>query len=366
LSIFKRGNVYWFHFYFEGRHIQRSTKQGNPRVARSIEAAYRTKLAKGEVGIHDKQPVPQFRVAMEEFLNWSKHEHVEHPRTHQRYRTSSKALLKFFGPKQLNDISTEDVERFKLRRSDEIGCRTKRKLRPATVNREIACGKAMFNFIAKGNVALQNPFRGVRLLAENNEQTRVLSYEEQAKYLNAASQPLRDIAVLMLETGMRPEEVCRISRENVHLERGYVFNPWGKTKAAKRRVPLTNAALAVLRSRLARDTGCFLFPHAKTADRPMVKVNNAHDRAVRKSRVAKFRLYDLRHTFATRAVMAGVDLVTLAAILGHSRIQMVLRYAHPSEQHQAEAMKRVEAFSANQQVAEFEKKAQQSLQIPLQ
>lgn len=63
-----------------------------------------------------------------------------------------------------------------------------------------------------------------------------------------------------------------------------------------------------------------------------------------------FRLYDLRHTFATRAVEAGVDLVTLAAILGHSRIQMVLRYAHPTQEHQAKAMEKMERFVAAQQM----------------
>lgn len=62
--------------------------------------------------------------------------------------------------------------------------------------------------------------------------------------------------------------------------------------------------------------------------------NNAHDRAVRDCKAAPFRLYDLRHTWASRAAMSGVDLVTLAAMLGHSRIQMVLRYAHPTQQHQ--------------------------------
>jgi hypothetical protein len=44
--------------------------------------------------------------------------------------------------------------------------------------------------------------------------------------------------------------------------------------------------------------------------------------------------------------MAGVDLVTLAAILGHSRLTMVLRYAHPAEEHQFEAMRKVAEYSA--------------------
>jgi len=57
----------------------------------------------------------------------------------------------------------------------------------------------------------------------------VLNAEEEKLYLLAASQPLQDIATIMIETGMRPEEVYRTRRENVHLEEGYLFNPYGKT-----------------------------------------------------------------------------------------------------------------------------------------
>lgn len=74
-------------------------------------------------------------------------------------------------------------------------------------------------------------------------------------------------------------------------------------------------------------------------------MNAAHTATVKRCKVAPFRLYDLRHTWATRSAMSGVDLVTLAAMLGHSRIQMVLRYAHPTEEHQFAAMKKLESFS---------------------
>ena len=57
-----------------------------------------------------------------------------------------------------------------------------------------------------------------------------------------------------------------------------------------------------------------------------------------------FRLYDLRHTWASRVAMAGVDLVTLAALLGHSKLAMVTRYAHPTEAHQFEAVKKLQSF----------------------
>jgi integrase len=83
---------------------------------------------------------------------------------------------------------------------------------------------------------------------------------------------------------------------------------------------------------------------AEDGSKPIVKLNNTHTSALKRSGMRCFCLYDLRHTFATRAAEAGIDLVTLAAMLGHSRIQMVLLYAHPSEEHQFHAMRKIEAY----------------------
>ena len=100
-----------------------------------------------------------------------------------------------------------------------------------------------------------------------------------------------------------------------------------------------------------------LFPCDTDAARPVPKGNDAHHGAVRESEVARFRLYDLLHTWATRAADSGIDLGTLAALLGHSRIQMVLRYAHPSQEHQARSVERMEQFVAKQQIAAFERQS---------
>ena len=61
MAIYKRGRVYWYHFVFNNQRVQCSTKQGNPRVARQIEAAHKTRLAKGEVGIAEPKRVPTLR-----------------------------------------------------------------------------------------------------------------------------------------------------------------------------------------------------------------------------------------------------------------------------------------------------------------
>ncbi len=102
--------------------------------------------------------------------------------------------------------------------------------------------------------------------------------------------------------------------------------------------------------------GTYVFPHRKDANRPMTSVKTGHAPALTNSQVAAFRIYDLRHTWATRAAEAGMDMPTLAALLGHSKLNMVMRYAHPHEKHQAEAVKRLEAFNATKEIAEAEKK----------
>lgn len=350
MSIFKRGNVYWYHFLFNGEHIQQSTKQGNPRTARQIEAAHRTALAKGEVGIKERKKAPGFKAAMQAFLTWSEKQHERHPATFRRYQVSSAALLAHFGDPPLDRITPDDVEQFKAARSAAKGKRTNRRIMPATVNRELACLKALFSHAIKADIPVRNPVSRVGFLAEQNEQTRVLSFDEQDRYLAVATPMLRDVATLMLETGMRPEEVYRIQPENVNLASGFLFNPFGKTKAARRRIPLTTSARSILARRMDGLETPFVFPCETDPSRPVPKVNNAHDRAIKASKVAPFRLYDLRHTWATRAAESGIDLVTLAALLGHSKIQMVLRYAHPTQEHQARSVERMERFVAERQM----------------
>jgi integrase len=363
MTLFKRGRVWWFDFWFNGQRHQKSTKETNRNKASTIAAGYRTALANRRVGIVERPPVHLFGEAMKAFLEWSKVEHKQHPRTYQRYKVSSKALSAFtkFNGKPIDQITPALIEDYKAHRAKQSGKKTKRPITPATINRELACLKAMYFHALKDRHDFGNPVSGVDFLPENNEQNRVLTFEEQRKYLAVASGTLKDVASLILETGMRPEEVYRIRVENVYPDQGYLFNPFGKTKAAKRKIPLNAAALAIVTRRLKAAKGAHLFPHRKDRDKPMLKVNNAHSTALRKSTVRAFRIYDLRHTWATRAAESGqVDPTTLAALLGHSKLNMVMRYAHPQEEHQAEAVKKLAAANAAKEIAEFEKRQNRS------
>lgn len=369
MALYKRGKTWWMSFQYEQRHIQKSTKCQNKRDAETVERAFRTQLAKGEVGIDAKLDAPAFSKAVEDFLNWAKIEHRTKPNTIRSYESTSKALLKFYGDKLLDQIEPGDVENFKEWRSKQTTrprgeSKTKKKtslwkptiLKPATINRELALLKIIFNFYIRRDVLIKNPVSRVKFFAEDNCQMRVVSTDEERLYLMAASQPLQDFATVMVDTGMRPEEVARIERKNVDIDRGYVFIPFGKTKAAKRKIPLTNRVTELLDKRLRVIEGDHLFA-TETTQNPLTTLKTAHAGALRRTRLSHFRLYDLRHTFATRFIESGGDIVTLQALLGHSNIQMVTRYAHPTERHQFEAMKRMEAVRLEKEVKKLAKSA---------
>jgi len=95
--IYKRGKMYWYKFVWQGGLVRESTKQGNDKVARQMEAAHRTSLAKGEVGIRERRIVP----TLKEFCTarvepWARATfETSCPKNWTWYRTGIRALAKF-------------------------------------------------------------------------------------------------------------------------------------------------------------------------------------------------------------------------------------------------------------------------------
>jgi integrase len=192
----------------------------------------------------------------------------------------------------------------------------------------------------------KNPVSRVKLFKEENGHVRVVSREEERPYLKEASQPLFDFASVMIDTGMRPSEIAVIHTKDLFLDKGYLYIPEGKTKAAKRRIPLTTRAQKILGDRCTVVRSGYLFISEET-NAPLTTLKTSHAGAIRRSKVSHFRLYDLRHTFATRFLESGGDLITLQAILGHSSINMVTRYAHPTDGHKFDAIQRMEELAVD-------------------
>jgi integrase len=338
MSVYKRGGVYWFDFWFQGQRLRESTGLPNKTAALRAEAIRKAELAEGRAGIHSKRQSPSLeRFVTDEFLPWSKNEHRAHPNTHKRYQVSAKPLIEFFGSIRLDAITAGLVEKFKVARAKDIS--------PAGTNRDLAALRFMLNLAIRNGYLARNPVSDIRFLAEGPGEMRIVSFEEQEGYLKAATPTLRDVGTLILETGMRPEEVFTIRKENVHLTDGYVFVPTGKTRFARRNLPLTKAAAAVLQRRMQEVKGEYLFTKVGDVSSRLVSVQKWHDAALQKCSL-KFRLYDLRHTFGSRSAMAGVDLATLKELMGHSKVSTTMRYIHPTPQHKREALLKLESFNA--------------------
>jgi integrase len=133
------------------------------------------------------------------------------------------------------------------------------KVTGATVNRSLTTLKLMFGRAEKCGFGVSNPVRGVAYLPESAGRIRVVTFKEELAYLPKTSQPLRDIAQTVLDTGLRPEEVFRIRVENIDFAARTIFNPFGKTKAARRTVTMTDTVWAALKQRAKTANGSYVF-----------------------------------------------------------------------------------------------------------
>lgn len=317
----------------------------NKASALRAEAIRKTELLERRAGFTKKKLAPKLREHVPQFLAWSEQQH--RPKTHELHETNCDVLLRFFGSRWLDEITTGMVEEFKLSRIGEARKNAKdgSTVSPATVNRALTTLKLLYHHAERCGYAVSNPVKGVAFLKEESGRTRVVSFEEEVAYMAEASQPLKDIAQIILDTGLRPEEAFRIKVQALDFSDGTILNPFGKTKAARRKVKMTAAVRELLKRRATATKGEFVFPSKDDSNRPIRSVRKAHDRAVERAGILEhFRLYDLRHTFATRAAAAGVSLPTLSAMLGHTNIQMTMRYVHPAEEQKREAAVKLEAF----------------------
>ncbi len=356
MAIYRRGKVWWYSFEFHGRRVQESSGFTNKKRAIDAAAIRRTELLERRAGLSQKKMAPKFEEQVEKFPAWSKQQHK--PKTRELHGTNCDTLLRFFRGCWLDEITAGMVEDFKLARAGEERRNAKDGsiVSPATVNRALTTLKKLFHHAEKDGYGLSNPTRGVEFLHEGSGRTRVVSFEEELAYMAKTSQPLKDIAQIILDTGLRPEEVFRIRIENLDFGESTIFNPFGKTKAARRKVSMTADVAELLKGRVKKTKATFVFPAKGNSERPIGSVRKAHDAAVENAGIREhFRLYDLRHTFATRAVAAGVDLPTLSAILGHTSIQMTMRYVHPAEEQKRSAVGKLETFRLAGSVKAIEK-----------
>ena len=192
----------------------------------------------------------------------------------------------------------------------------------------------------------------IKLLRGEHHRDRVVLPEEEARYLAAAGPLMADIATVLIDTGMPPEENSRLRWESIGWSNGHFGTlqvTHGKTAAARRMLPLSPRVRALLERRweaakMPSEGWVWETATAATASGHVEPstVKKQHQRALRLSGVRPFVLYALRHTFLTRLGGAGCDAWTLARIAGHSSIAMSARYLHPNQDAVINAFSRLQ------------------------
>lgn len=315
MALYRRGRIWWYEFWYKGRRY-RGGVGPNKKEAEIVLGKLRAQVRENRFFDVRKESNQRFDSMAKEYLKYSE----VNKRSYKTDVGFIKNLRSHFGGKRLSEITAKMIEEYKIGRSHQV--------KPATVNRELACLKHMFTMAIKWHKATTNPVKEVRLLREPAGRLRVLSREEEENLLTASASHLKPIIITGLNTGMRRGEVLNLAWEDVSFEQGFLTI--NDTKNGEmRQVPMSQRLTRTLRS--VKKAGSYVFCRKDgTRYGNIVKAFRA---AVKRSGIRYCRFHDLRHTFATRLVMAGVDLVTVKELLGHKSIKMTMRYSHPTASH---------------------------------
>jgi len=178
--------------------------------------------------------------------------------------------------------------------------------------------------------------------ASANEWRSARGYELRPKVPEYADH-LTPAVLLSVNTGLRQGELLALEWGDVDLKRKQITVRGATAKSAQtRHIPLNAEALAVLATwhkQNGKPAAGLLFPNRH--GRKITEIKTAWGKLIRQAEIPRFRWHDLRHHFASRLVMAGVDLNTVRELLGHGDIKMTLRYAHLAPEHKARAVERL-------------------------
>lgn len=349
MSIYKRGRTYWYKFQWQGEPIRESTKQRNDKVARKMEAAHRTTLAQGLVGIREKKLAP----TVGEFLKHDFQPFVEgrfpdKPNTCEYYRYAIQSLLgSALARLRLDELTSQHLSAYAAAHA----CWS-----PSTINRDLRTVRRALNLAVEWGKLDRAP--KVTLASGERQRDRVLGAAEVNHYLLACShEDWHDAALLTIGTGMRPDdEVCSLRWESVIFDgdSAKLRLADAKTIAGRRVIPLVPEVYVrlgipdvstMLRKRHDAQ-GCpregWVFPRATRSGHltedtykiwhaaTLKTLASAHEKNPELVEVRPFAPYSLRHTFLTW-MAPHIDVFALARLAGHSSIRTTQRYVHPSE-----------------------------------
>jgi len=326
-----------FNLAIPGKHSSQSLGKWPSMTLEGARRQAHDRLANGSGPAKLKQ-IAFTKFLDDEFGPWVKENNKAGAATLANIRAQFGELFK---AKKLSEITNWDIEKFKTKR-------LKAGISRITVNRDLDRIRVALAKGVEWKWLHENPMASVkRLKVEDSTRVRYLSADEERRMrvelgkLDAKAgkkkQPrhLRPLVLLALNTGMRRGELFSLVWENVDLERRQILVPSESAKSGKARyLPLNDEAVAVLKG-IGKGKG--LVFAGKTGER-MTHFKRSWASLVKAAKLEDFHFHDCRHHFASRLVMAQVDLYAVQTLLGHSDSKMTQRYAHLDPEHMRAAV----------------------------
>jgi integrase len=323
MGVYLKGKDYYIDYYVNGRRKREKVGASKKLADLALEKRH-LEVAEGKFLDIDRTERVKFEVFAKEFFTL-------HSKATKKSWHSDISLInilnKYFGDRYLDEITTHMVDNYKMRRIKEAA--------PATVNRGLALLKCMFNKAIEWEKVKENPVRRVKLFKEDNKRLRFLEKEEMEALISNCCRHLKPIVIVALHTGMRRGELLHLKWHDVDFKRDIIYLINTKN-SEKREVPMNDIVKTAL-IKVHKHPRCpYIFCNRN--GKPFGDIKKSFCTALRKSGIIGFHFHDLRHTFASQLVMAGVDLNTVRELLGHKTLDMTLRYSHLSQDHKKRAV----------------------------
>ena len=359
-SIFKRGKVWYLSYYVGGKRVKKAVGKSK-KVAQLAQADIEVKLAKHEVGLPVEEEKPKDKNIDEFFNEYFSYSRTNHSKnTTKRYRAiidNFKAFLELYpGIKRLSQLQPNLFEQYKTHRrnggngdngdmEEENGAKT---AKTNTVNMEIQTLRSIFKLAIQWGYLEKNPTEGVKYLKVTDAKpARFLSKKEIKALLENCGPELYPIFLTFIYTGLRKGELLNLTWDDVDFRRKIIKvrakEDW-QPKTSEREIPIHEEVKKVLKELQGKNSGKSKYVFSSSdGSKCKLKLRRRLMEVTKKSGFPDVtKIHSLRHTFASHLVMSGVDLPTVAKLMGHADIATTMMYAHLAPDHLVGAVEKLD------------------------
>lgn len=322
----KKTKRFYIEFQYKGfRYKERLPKGTTKATAEALEIKAKNDLLMQSHGVTRPDDIT-FERFLKEYFGPHIDRHYSKDTLHKAIYICKDALP-FFKGKAMRSIKAADVEAFQAYRT-KLKTQHKTERKPATVLRELSIISKIFSLAVDNDFCEYNPCSRVKKPSFDNRQDKILQYDDEDKFFtNMHSQWAKDICKFVLNTGLRQNDVMRLTKFEIDRTAKTFSVEQSKTK--QRLVgPLNDEAMEIVERNWSN--GVLLFP-SPASGKTNGSVRHAIQRACARAEIPKLSIRDLRRTFVCRLQDNGTDLATIALLLGHTDTRSVHRYARSFE-----------------------------------